>query len=148
MFKQIGEDIPIAEGKLSEISKPNITAVSTVVEDVAGISQPKKVKKRWGHELIFFNREYCCKQLTIHGGKQTSMHFHVYKHETLAVTSGTLVLRYKDKNGDEQAMRIPEGHAFVVPPGFMHQLSAELGTVVLIEASTYDQKEDSVRVHM
>jgi D-lyxose ketol-isomerase len=147
MYEQVGSDIPLLGHKPGP-HEPSVVAMKTVVDNVAGLAQPQKVMKRWGHELIYFNTIYCSKMLTIHGGQKTSMHFHVYKHETLTVVSGTLVLRYKDKNGGDQAARIPEGHAFVVPPGFMHQLSAELGTVILTEASTQDDPTDSVRVHM
>lgn len=128
--------------------EPHVQACTTSVLEPAGLAMPQQVDKRWGHELIFINREYCMKQLTINHGHCTSMHFHVHKHETLLVVHGVLTLEYKDGKGNDHSVDIAEGNAFVVPPGFQHKLCARDGLVKLVEASTYDMSEDSVRVHM
>jgi mannose-6-phosphate isomerase-like protein (cupin superfamily) len=88
------------------------------------------------------------KRLFIKSGESSSMHFHIYKHETLLVTEGVLTLQYKDGRGGDHQVLIPQGEAFVVPPGFQHKLIATDFDVQLIEASTQDHPEDSVRVHM
>lgn len=128
--------------------EPHVQAVALSVTQPAGIAMPQLVTKRWGHELIFINESYCMKELLINEGHSTSMHFHVLKHETLLVTQGVLTLRYKDGKGGDHSMDIPAGTAFVVPQGFQHKLCARQGVVKLVEASTYDQTEDSVRVHL
>jgi mannose-6-phosphate isomerase-like protein (cupin superfamily) len=115
----------------------------------AGLAIPQRVEKRWGWEDIYINwREYCMKRLYIKAGHDTSMHFHVDKHETLLVVEGVLTLSYKDGKGGDHRVLIPRGEAFVVPPGFQHKLIATTTDVTLIEASTMDDTEDSIRVHI
>ena len=128
---------------------PHVQAITTSVGLSAGLAMPQRVHKRWGWEDIYINDiMYCMKRLYIKAGCQTSMHFHVIKHETLLVSSGTLTLSYKDGRGCNHTVLLPEGEAFVVPPGLQHQLIATDTDVMLIEASSTDHKEDSIRVHM
>jgi len=120
-----------------------------VVRQAAGLANPVRKYKRWGWELIYTNsRGYCMKMLYIKSGYESSMHFHVNKHETLLVTQGELLLAYKNSAGEIQEIIVPENHAWVIPPGFQHQLTACHGDVYIVEASTYDDSHDSVRVHM
>lgn len=127
---------------------PEVIETRSILDRPAGIAKAQMVEKRWGYELIHYNGEYCAKTLVINAKQRTSMHFHVEKHETLTVLSGTLTLRYLDKAGDEHELAIKPHFAFVVPPGFPHQLCADGGRVILTEASTYDRAEDSVRVKL
>lgn len=127
----------------------NMQYLSTVFkQDAKVIDTPNIVDKRWGHEEIFINDQYCMKMLIIKPGCKTSMHFHVQKHETILVTEGVLKLTYKDPNGNAVVRLVNTGDAIVIPPGFMHQLEAIEGRVVLVEASTRDDSTDSVRVNM
>ena len=127
---------------------PHVQACTTSVGQPAGLAMPQYVEKRWGGELIYINGNYCMKQLSIKNGGSSSMHFHVLKHETLLVTSGVLTLEYKDGRGNDHSCDLKPGMAFVVPQGFQHKLCANSGDVTLVEASTCDHSEDSVRVHM
>jgi len=127
----------------------HVQAITTSIGLPAGLAMPKRVDKRWGWEDIYINDAmYCMKRLYIKAGCETSMHFHVIKHETLLVSSGTLTLSYKDGRGGDHTVLLPEGEAFVVPPGLQHKLIATETDVMLVEASTTDHQEDSVRVHM
>lgn len=120
-----------------------------VHDQEAYISVPQIVEKRWGHEQIFYNDRYCMKKLVINPGQCTSMHFHIQKHESITVTLGDLILSYKDKDAKEHRLIVPQGATVVIPPGFQHRLQAPLESrLELIEASTFDQATDSVRVHM
>lgn len=112
---------------------------------LAGKAIPEHTKKWWGGEWTFHNANYCCKTLVMNEGGETSMHFHVNKHETLYVASGILTLNYiHDKKEYEKELKA--GEAWIVPPGFVHKLSARHGDVVIVEASTYDASEDSIRI--
>ena len=73
------------------------------------------------------------------------MHYHVGKHETLLVVAGnlTLITLYDKK---EQVRRLGPGQAYVMAPGMAHRLVAAEGPVDLIEASTTDYDDDSVRI--
>lgn len=129
---------------------PHIVAVSDRAGELSGLAMPQLVEKRWGYELIYINSEdYCMKQLVIRAGQSTSMHFHVHKHETLVVVQGKLTLSYNDGvSGHVTTLLVPKDNAWVVAPGFQHQLTAGDEDVVLIEASTTDNPIDSVRVNL
>jgi len=112
----------------------------------AGIAVPKRVDKWWGYELHYRNDElYCMKWLHFEHGGATSMHYHVGKHETLLVTSGVLTIE-TTYNKERKYRRLGPGMALVVAPGFAHRLIAAEGPVDLIEASTQDFDDDSVRI--
>ena len=114
----------------------------------SGIPKPQIVDKRWGGELIYVNEDYCMKLLLIEAGKKTSMHFHVQKAETLMVIEGVLQIDYITKEGENKTVHLSKYNAFTVNPGLPHQLIALDKDVLLVEASTYDQPEDSVRVKL
>lgn len=116
------------------------------VHNQAGRSIPTVVEKRWGRELTYWNNSYCMKRLEINPQCRGSMHFHVHKHETLQVVQGNLTIEYNDGKGGSDYVVLHPGDAYVIPPGFQHRLCAGTELVVLIEASTYDDVEDSIRV--
>lgn len=142
-------------------SDPHVAAAQQIAGDIAGQAMPKRVNKNWGYELHYRNDDrYCMKWLHFDGPKEenrlcprindvnnsTSMHFHVIKHETLLVISGTLTLELI-VNKQQILHRLDPGMAWVVCPGHVHRLSAVDGPVDLIEASTKDYEDDSVRVN-
>lgn len=142
-------DIPVMKLEPSN-HDPHVEAYATIAGDFAGRSMPKHVSKSWGYELHYKNDEdYCCKLLKFHGdvnqGIATSMHFHVDKHETLVVSKGVLTVEYI-VNKIPHKVKIPEGSALVVCPGFPHRLMALDGPVDLFEASTFDSPDDSIRI--
>lgn len=112
----------------------------------SGIAIPKKVDKWWGYELHYRNDElYCMKLLQLEHGGHTSLHFHVGKHETLLVVSGVLTVETV-YNKESKMRRLGPGTAMVVAPGYVHRLIAAEGPVTLVEASTKDHDDDSVRI--
>ena len=113
------------------------------------IKDPKLVTKRWGSEHTYTNDYYCMKTLKIKAGQKGSMHFHIDKHETLLIIEGPLLLRTQHPETTETEEHLIQPlEAVVVPPGFLHQLCALESDVLLVEASTYDNSKDSIRVHM
>ena len=139
-------------------SEPHVSVAQIIAGDVAGQAMPKRVEKTWGYELHYRNDDnYCMKWLHFDGPYTetvdmqdtqvaSSMHFHVLKHETLLVVSGTLTLELII-NKKTIVHKLSPGHAWVVCPGHIHRLSAIEGPVDLIEASTKDHDDDSVRVN-
>jgi mannose-6-phosphate isomerase-like protein (cupin superfamily) len=125
---------------------PHVAAEAVINGMLTGMARPKKVDKWWGYELHYRNDSmYCMKLLHFDKGGATSMHFHVGKHETLLVVNGILTVATKyDKK--LKYRRLEPGQALVVAPGFVHRLIAAEGPVDLVEASTYDHDDDSVRV--
>ena len=130
----------------SQTAKPHVAAEAIIAGMMAGMAMPKRVPKWWGHELHYRNDNlYCMKWLHMEHGGATSMHFHVAKHETLLVASGILTVEtVYDKQS--RYRRMGPGAALVVAPGFAHRLIAAEGPVDIIEASTMDHDDDSVRI--
>lgn len=114
------------------------------------VTGTKIVEKTWGRELWLVNNEeedYCSKILEINEGGGTHMHFHMLKHETFYVMSGTLYLRLIDtSNAEWKEYQLEEGKTFEIARGIPHKLKAVKGDVKLIETSTFHRDEDSYRI--
>ena len=104
---------------------------------------PKIVQKSWGYESIFYNDKYCSKTLTIYPNQKTSYHYHPVKHEVITVVSGIANICINGRNNileqNQSVMLEPN------TPHFIHNISSEL-PLLLAEASTKDNPEDSIRV--
>lgn len=112
----------------------------------SGYTNPMKIEKDWGYELIHQNHKlYCCKVLHIYKNSSCSFHLHLEKHETLLVTKGILYID-TTYNKKKSTYIIGEGEAFVVAPGFIHSLRAEETPVTLLETSTPSYDTDSIRI--
>lgn len=111
------------------------------------ISNPRRVPKGWGHELIFANTpEYTGKLLVFTRGKKGSMHFHMKKKETWYVVSGLFqLLTIHPSDASEQSILVHEGEVVHLEPGVVHQVLAMEDTT-LLEVSTPDLVEDSYRI--
>ena len=112
--------------------------------------EPKFVKKRWGSETWFANNElhdYCGKILDIEAGCNTSMHFHLEKHETFFVLEGTLQVDWVEtESGDVKTTLVKSNDCMEMPRGVPHKLIANDENVKLIEASTFHRNADSFSV--
>jgi quercetin dioxygenase-like cupin family protein len=126
---------------------PIVSAAALVNRMQAGISMPFHSPKWWGYELTYINDPglYTMKLLSFSKGGHTSMHYHIDKHETLLVAKGVLTLETLF-NKERHVYRLGEGAAWVVPPGYAHRLIAAHGPVILVEASTHDSADDSIRI--
>jgi len=111
----------------------------------------EKVSKDWGYELIRVNNkeeDYCSKILYIEKGKNTSMHYHLQKHETFYVRRGMLVINTIDpETTATTSTALSEGECMEIPRGIAHQLCAtDEEDVEFDETSTYSDPSDSLRV--
>lgn len=104
------------------------------------------VTKRWGREVTIYNHKYAMKKLVVEPNEQTSMHFHLEKDETMLVISGTGELIWKNELCHNQVVRLLPDVAVNIPPGAQHRI-INTGSVplVIIEASTHDLADDSIR---
>jgi len=116
---------------------------------------PKKVEKRWGHEIWLANNmdeDYCGKILFIKKGHSTSMHYHIDKHETFYVLEGVLrVDMLWDRDNSEAppfTMTCKKGESMEMERERAHKLMAEDEDVTLIEISKFHRDEDSYRVFL
>lgn len=105
------------------------------------ISKPEKIKKPWGHELLFAKTaKYVGKLLVIEKGHRLSLQYHRVKHESLLVLDGRLKLIL----GRKTRLAGP-GTAFTIKPRTIHRFEAPKGRVTLVEVSTPELK-DVVRI--
>lgn len=117
------------------------------------ISKPYKiVLKQWGRELWLANGPgYCGKVLEIWPDKQTSLHYHEVKHETLYVAEGRAVIWLREPGRDKAppvAHVMEAGSLIQLQPYTEHAIGniGERGIVRLFEASTQHFEYDSIRI--
>ena len=114
---------------------------------VGGPRSPQVVEKTWGGELIFENNHlYCSKLLFLRPNSKGSLHMHLVKDETFVVIEGTLTLICVDKEGEVYEHVLTPLDSFRIPPGISHQLCSGDETVIIMESSTFDSDEDSIRI--
>ena len=109
-------------------------------------SEPKKVEKPWGHELIWAVTEtYAGKLLFVKAGESLSLQFHNVKDEAWYVLEGRAQI---ELGGPGERMLNSEvigpGAAFRFRPGTVHRLTAVDDTTIL-EVSTAEL-DDVVRL--
>ena len=107
------------------------------------------VEKAWGREVIFANNDMYCGKKLIHdkAGSKGSMHFHMKKHETFYVESGSFRIRWINVvDASIHSNVIQQGQTWENAPGQPHQLEALEDNSVIIEVSTTHYDNDSYRV--
>tara|TARA_Y100001970_G_scaffold291695_2_gene429875 strand:- start:2082 stop:2582 length:501 start_codon:yes stop_codon:yes gene_type:complete len=149
------EELEVLIGKvikpLDPQGEPVVDVIATTGHNRGGMGKSGKVEpsiipKRWGYEKIYQNnKEYCSKLLVINKEQQTSMHFHIDKHETLVVVEGVLAVDYISKKHNTTIFVKPL-EAFVIAPGLPHRLRALEEDVKLIESSMPSFDTDSIRI--
>jgi len=103
--------------------------------------------KPWGNEnLLFQGNGYAVKKITLNEGKQTSLHYHEIKHETVMVFSGILHVYIDDKNNPSEILALAAGESVAISPNVIHRMSANTGQVIYFEAQT-DHLDDVVRLN-
>lgn len=106
----------------------------------------KTVEKLWGRELWHHNDLlYCMKTLVIEPRACSSLHYHRVKYETFLVAEGTVWL---ELGGSTRLMLT--GSSVDIQPGYAYRhrfrAASEDGKAVVIEASTYHDDDDTVRI--
>lgn len=114
------------------------------------IQTPKRVEKKWGHELWIHNdTDYCGKLLVFtKSGNKFSMHYHMIKDETWYVQKGAFQFDWIDtENGERCYTQIQEGDVIEIKKGLPHQLTALIDGATIFEVSTEHFNEDSYRIY-
>jgi mannose-6-phosphate isomerase-like protein (cupin superfamily) len=109
-------------------------------------TEPEKVDKPWGHELIWAKTDrFAGKILFVKAGHSLSLQFHKVKDEAWYVLSGRAQLEL-GAMGERMLNRevVAPGAAFHFQPGTVHRLTAVEDTTIL-EVST-PQLDDVVRL--
>ena len=112
----------------------------------------KKVDKEWGYEIWLANNKdenYCAKILFIEKNKSTSMHYHIKKHETMYVLRGKLLidgLAERHTQSHKYSILVEQGQSVEIERGRAHKLIAHHEDLMIVEASTFHEDEDSHRL--
>lgn len=108
------------------------------------MSEPRRVDKPWGHELIWaLTERYCGKLLHIRAGHRLSLQYHRRKDETIHVQAGTLVLVVDEGAGLVEKTLGP-GESYHIRPLTQHRMVA-LTDCDVLEVST-PELDDVVRL--
>ena len=108
-------------------------------------SEPRRVPKPWGHELIWaLTERYCGKVLVIEAGRRLSLQYHERKDESILVLSGRMRFHLAGEDGVVRTEELGPGDARRVPVGRTHRYEA-IERTELLEVST-PELEDVVRV--
>jgi mannose-6-phosphate isomerase-like protein (cupin superfamily) len=100
-------------------------------------TEPKKVDKPWGYELIFAVTErYAGKLLHVKAGESLSLQFHNVKDESWYVLEGRALLEIgRAGHSILDQVTIAPGEAYHFPPGTVHRVTGIEDTRIL-EVST------------
>jgi mannose-6-phosphate isomerase len=122
------------------LTSPNLGGLDRFATD------PEKVDKPWGHELIWsVTEQYAGKILFVRAGESLSLQFHTVKDESWYVLAGRAELEL-GAPGERMLNKevVGPGAAFHFAPGTVHRLKAVEDTTIL-EVST-PQLDDVVRL--
>jgi mannose-6-phosphate isomerase-like protein (cupin superfamily) len=106
-------------------------------------------EKSWGQEEWIVNNDlYCGKKLHFKvAGGQTSLHFHMRKHETMYVEQGIFHIYVVNQGSVKPELHtLGPGNSLVIEPGAIHRIKCATEAGVLIEFSTHHEDSDSYRV--
>lgn len=85
------------------------------------------------------------KILAVKNGKAGSLHFHLEKEEIFFVLSGCFeIITISD--GKEVSLTLDRYDTILLPPGAVHQIIGRGEENILIEISTLDKSEDSIKI--
>ncbi len=100
------------------------------------ITNPRRVEKPWGHELIWAETElYVGKILHVKAGEALSVQMHEVKDETLHLLTGAIELWAGPSPDAMVKVGLAHGESFRVRPRTVHKIVA-LTDADVLEAST------------
>ena len=122
------------------LTSPNLGGVDRFA------SEPQKIEKPWGHELIFaVTDRYAGKLIFVRAGESLSLQFHKVKDEAWYVLEGRAQLELGAPGERVLASEVVgTGASFRFEPGTVHRLRAIEDTTIL-EVST-PELDDVVRL--
>jgi len=108
-------------------------------------TEPRKVEKPWGWELIWAEGDrYAGKLLFVRAGHSLSLQYHERKDESWYVQEGRAALELGRVGQELEEQEIGTGDTFHFAPGTVHRVRA-LEDTLIVEVSTPDL-DDVVRL--
>lgn len=99
-------------------------------------------EKYWGRIETILDGDVAGKRLLVKKDGQSSMEFHVHKHETYFIHSGLLKVGLRVGRAENRSIVLKAGESYDIHPGVMHMRIA-LEDTVIMEVSTRDSDSDS-----
>ena len=115
------------------------------------LQEIETVEKAWGTELIVSRVPHGAKIMVLKPGEQVSLHFHVFKTESFILIDGGLIIKTITKAGEEEEFNLSSKFSSItidrLTPHTFHCPDGQEEPTIFIEASTYDDPEDSYRIY-
>jgi len=112
---------------------------------IGGRETTDRREKYWGLIETIQDGDTAGKRIFLNKGGQSSLEFHVHKHETYFIESGLLKIGLRVGRAENYSLLLRAGESYDIHPGLMHMRMAMEDTVI-IEASTRDDDGDSYLV--
>ncbi len=110
----------------------------------------KIIKKTWGQEIVYYNKNYCYKELCFNPSTQTSMHRHKKKKETFIVKDKGLALEYVDSfTNMSYIIELSVFKSYTIRPKTWHRIYNNTDKPLsLFEVSTHHKDSDVERMEI
>jgi len=126
-----------AERAVAQLDQPRLPT--------GGRETTDRREKYWGVIETIQDADTAGKRIFLNKGGQSSLEFHVHKHETYWIESGLLKVGLRVGRAENYSLLLHPGESYDIHPGLMHMRMAMEDTVI-IEASTRDDDGDSYLV--
>ena len=133
-----------------KIKKPEAAKYKggVVIKNISFIKTKKRIKnKYWGKiSDLFSSDNSCAKEIFMKKNTQSSMEFHINKHESYFILEGELDIGLRFGRAKQRITKLKKNNIFTMLPGTMHMRMAKKDTII-IEMSNKDDDKDSIIVH-
>lgn len=131
-----------------KINLKNIKIKKKLTNNLLIKKRKQKLKEKyWGYiNDIFSTSNACAKEIYMKKNSQSSMEFHIKKHESYYIYEGELDLGLRYSRAKQKITKLKKGNIFTMLPGTMHMRMARKNTKI-IEMSNKDDDSDSIIVH-
>jgi D-lyxose ketol-isomerase len=107
------------------------------------------VSKTWGYEKVYYNENYCYKDLHLNANSKTSLHRHINKKETFVPKDNGLKLEYVDSlNELSYIINLEADISYTLEPMTWHRVHNDTNAqLILREISTHHEDSDVERIN-
>lgn len=116
------------------------------------VLKSKKIKKisefkekYWGRIITLFNKKninLAAKLIYMNSDSQSSLEYHLYKHECYFIHEGHINLGLRYARANQTIIKLKKNSAFEMYRGIMHMRMSKKNSLI-VEISTYDNDSDS-----
>ena len=131
-----------------KVKLKDFKVLKTLKKNISYIKIKKRIKnKYWGKiSDLFSSDNSCAKEIFMKKNTQSSMEFHINKHESYFILEGELDIGLRFGRAKQRVTKLKKNNIFTMLPGTMHMRMAKKDTII-IEMSNKDDDKDSIIVH-